>query len=151
MSQRTHWTFQGLRLSSLYLLSLVTFVFLLTGTCPAQEKDIVERGQFHYQRYCAVCHGETGKGDGPVREQLSIPPADLTRLRHKNQGAFPFWRLYRTIDGREAVNGHGSREMPIWGNEMRIAEQELLPKFQKDLIAGRIWQLIVYLESLQTQ
>jgi hypothetical protein len=71
-------------------------------------------------------------------------------LRQKNQGAFPFWRLYRTIDGREAISGHGSREMPIWGNEMRIAEQELLPQFQEDLIAGRIWQLILYVESLQT-
>jgi len=132
------------------LVSLVTFVFLLTGTGLAQEKDIVERGQYHYQRYCEVCHGETGKGDGPIREQLTVAPADLTRLRQKNQGAFPFWRLYRTIDGREAISGHGSREMPIWGNEMRIAEQELLPQFQEDLIAGRIWQLILYVESLQT-
>lgn len=140
-------TDQGIRM---YLPSLVTCVVLLTGTCLAQEKKIIERGQYHYQRYCEVCHGETGKGDGPLREQLERPPADLSRLSQKNQGDFPFWRLYRTIDGREIINGHGSREMPIWGNEMRVAEQGLLPQFQEDLIAGRIWQLILYVESLQT-
>ena len=82
---------------------------------------------------------------------LTVPPPDLTQLRKNNEAQFPFWRVFRTIDGREEVSAHGVREMPIWGNEMRIAEQELLPKFQEDLVAGRIWQLIVYLDSLQTQ
>jgi len=53
------------------------------------------------------------------------------------------------VDGREEVRGHGTREMPIWGEEIHIDEKEALPKVQEDLVAGRIWQMISYLQSLQ--
>lgn len=47
------------------------------------------------------------------------------------------------------MRGHGTREMPIWGEEIHIDEKEALPKVQEDLVAGRIWQMISYLQSLQ--
>jgi mono/diheme cytochrome c family protein len=119
------------------------------STGSAQETEILARGQVHYRRYCGVCHGERGKGDGPVVEDLKVKPADLTQLSKRNGGAFPFWRAYRTIDGREAVQGHGTREMPLWGNEIKIDESAALPRFHEDLVAGRIWQMLSYLQSLQ--
>jgi len=42
-------------------------------------------------------------------------PTDLTQIRKTHGGQFPFWRVYRVIDGREDVRGHGMRDMPIWG------------------------------------
>jgi mono/diheme cytochrome c family protein len=115
----------------------------------AQEKQLLTRGETHYLRYCAVCHGETGKGGGPIAEYLKIPATDLTQLSKKHQGEFPFWQVYRVIDGREEVKGHGTREMPIWGEELRISEPKAQPEFVEDLIAGRIWQIILYVRSLQ--
>lgn len=39
----------------------------------AEEGD----GRFLYETYCQACHGETGRGDGPLAEGLETPPANL--------------------------------------------------------------------------
>jgi hypothetical protein len=39
---------------------------------------------------------------------------NLTELSKKNNGVFPFKRVYETIDSGK-VSAHGTREMPIWG------------------------------------
>jgi putative copper resistance protein D len=38
----------------------------------------VVRGTALYAEHCALCHGETGRGDGPAVASLPIRPADLT-------------------------------------------------------------------------
>ncbi len=39
----------------------------------------VEKGKAVYGKYCATCHGATGKGDGPAGKALNPkPPRDLT-------------------------------------------------------------------------
>jgi mono/diheme cytochrome c family protein len=130
--------------------SIVMLLFVgSTSLSPAQQEQILARGQSHYQRYCSVCHGKQGKGTGPLAEYLKITPTDLTQISKKNGGQFPFWRVYRIVDGREEVRGHGTRAMPVWGDEIRMDEKKALPQFQEDLVAGRIWQMIAYLESIQ--
>jgi mono/diheme cytochrome c family protein len=78
----------------------------------AQDADI---GKIEYQSSCAACHGVDGKGAGPLAEELKTKPADLTMIAKKNNGKFPFNRVYETIDGRQEVKSHGPRDMPIWG------------------------------------
>ena len=51
-----------------------------------------------------------------------LPGTALTQLSKKYQGQFPLWQVYRISDGREAVNGHGTRDMPIWGEVFRQPE-----------------------------
>ena len=80
----------------------------------AQAQD-VDVGKSEFQSSCASCHGADGKGNGPLREQLRVPPPDLTVLARNNNGVFPAAALYQTIDGSKAVPAHGNREMPIWG------------------------------------
>jgi high-affinity iron transporter len=47
-----------------------------------------QRGQRLYAEHgCAVCHGATGRGDGPASRRLDTPPRDLTDLRTYKQGA----------------------------------------------------------------
>ena len=84
----------------------------MAGAAQAQDADV---GKSEYQSSCASCHGADGKGNGPLREQLKVPPSDLTVLARKNNGTFPAAALYQTIDGSKAVPAHGSRDMPIWG------------------------------------
>ena len=51
---------------------------------------------------------------------LRVAPTDPTTLSRQNGGVFPFDRVYSVIDGRQAVKGHGSRDMPVWGKHRRF-------------------------------
>jgi len=113
----------------------------------AQEQAVLTNGRQEYQHSCAVCHGEEGRGNGPMTELLKKPPPDLTQLRQKHGGQFPFWRVYRTIDGREEVMAHGTRTMPVWGAQ--FLSQEGGGPHDEDRVLGRILSLVYYLESLQ--
>lgn len=135
------------RLSSLIGSLALILCWVTVSPGLAQEDEVTAKGKNLYQRSCAVCHGEQGKGNGPMAEQLRITrPTDLTQLKAKNMGQFPFWRTYRIIDGREEMSGHGPRDMPLWGDLFRIAEAG-----DEDAVRGRIWQLMYYLESLQQE
>ncbi len=72
-------------------------------------------GEQLYRRYCASCHGESGRGDGPLAASLAPPPTDLTRLASGSGGKFDEASVMMAIDGRRAVAQHGPREMPVWG------------------------------------
>lgn len=52
---------------------------------------MLERGAGLYQDYCAFCHGQGGKGDGPVGEVFAPRPADLTSARIR---AYPDGLIY---------------------------------------------------------
>ena len=98
----------------------------------------IETGKQEFQASCAVCHGPSGKGDGPYEPVLQGPHLpDLTTISKRNGGVFPKEQVYETIDGRASVATHGTpREMPVWGNRFEPA---------------RIEALVVYLDSLQTK
>jgi mono/diheme cytochrome c family protein len=73
------------------------------------------RGEVTFTRYCAACHGRAGKADGPLAGELRTPVPDLTKVAERAGGKFEFEKVARRIDGREAVRGHGSADMPSWG------------------------------------
>jgi mono/diheme cytochrome c family protein len=80
-----------------------------------------DRGKYEYGAHCAMCHGLSGKGDGPFAQQLksgTVMP-NLTELSKKNNGAFPFMRVYETIDGTNSITAHGTLEMPVWGPQYK--------------------------------
>jgi mono/diheme cytochrome c family protein len=76
---------------------------------------LVEDGHRTYLNLCASCHGNTGKGDGPMAPELVNKPIDLSQIARKNDGKFPFWQVYQTINGRKMPRAHGQPEMPVWG------------------------------------
>jgi hypothetical protein len=89
-------------------------------------------------------------GDGSLSGSLNPKPADLTTLSARNGGSFPFWRAYRTIDGRNQVPAHGTRDMPVFGIWFRIPDDDVSIETEwGDQVRGRIWQLLSYLESIQ--
>jgi mono/diheme cytochrome c family protein len=69
-----------------------------------------------YKAYCAVCHGNNGRGDGPMAAALRTHPADLTKIAIHNGGVYPLPRVEKVIAGEEERGtGHGTAAMPIWG------------------------------------
>lgn len=116
---------------------------LLVAAGTAAQESERPPGWQDYTDHCAVCHGETGRGDGPLAGELRRPPRDLTQLAADNGGSFPETLVFRVIDGRRMVGAHGSSQMPVWGRRFRLegaSESE---------IELRITALIDYLESLQ--
>jgi mono/diheme cytochrome c family protein len=132
------------------LLSLSAGLGLVVGgeRAPAQEMEIIAGGEIEYQNHCAVCHGVDARGQGLMSKFLTVRPADLTQLKAKNGGTFPFWRTYRVIDGSEEVPGHGARDMPIWGDRFRT-EAGGGDSGSRAQAAGRLIGLVFYLQHIQ--
>ncbi len=84
----------------------------------------LQHGQRLFQNICATCHGTGGRGDGPVRVQTILPPADLT-------GGIPTQRtdgyIYATIRT-------GGIVMPGYGDTTSAEER---------------WELVLYVRALQ--
>jgi mono/diheme cytochrome c family protein len=113
----------------------------------AEEEPALMAGKMEFQKNCGICHGVDGKGSGPITPLLKEKPADLTQIAKKNNGEFPFWQTYRMIDGREPIDGHGGRDMPIWGD--RFKEEAGQTQGADAIVRGRILEIIVYLQSIQ--
>jgi mono/diheme cytochrome c family protein len=117
---------------------------------PAGKYDL---GKYEYQAKCASCHGVSGKGDGPAAKALKKAPPDLTTYAKRNGGAFPTEIAWLVIDGRPIESGvHGSREMPVWGQDFRreVLRPEPGPT-PEWYVAGKIQALIDYLNSIQVK
>lgn len=108
-----------------------------------QEDDAsLSWGKEVYLRYCASCHGEEGKGNGPAAVALKNPPADLTKLSAAHGGQFPRAEVMRFIDGERPVPAHGPRHMPVWGEVFRKEKSDSETRM-------RIHSLAAFLESIQ--
>jgi mono/diheme cytochrome c family protein len=97
---------------------LIAMALLPPALAKAEEKldaAAAASGRVIYQRYCASCHGRGGRGDGTLAEDLRVRPTDLTQLAAKSGGSFPFAAVVESIDGRRRTRGHGTADMPVWG------------------------------------
>jgi mono/diheme cytochrome c family protein len=120
----------------------------------AQEPNV---GKIEYQWSCVACHGVDGKGTGPLAKVLKTKPADLTTIAKRNNGVFPTNRVYETIDGRQEVESHGPRAMPVWGLRYDPSPFQWFgrtaphyPALDPEaIIRGRILALVDYLNRIQ--
>lgn len=132
--------------------SLATILIFIAGTGYAAEKQ--DLGKTQYERNCAVCHGAVGKGDGSFGELLKKAVPDITTLSKKNGGVFPFARVVESIDGTQVVTAHGSRDMPVWGQEYRLKAAEYyldVPYDEQAFVRSRILALVEYVYRLQAK
>lgn len=141
-----------------YRFSFATTLLVVVGfSCLAfaQTKPKIERvpakdtaadsGSAMFSTYCAVCHGQDAKGDGPAASALKKQPANLTQLAKKNGGTYPAAKVSQMIGGDDVVAAHGSRDMPIWGKIFRNMEASPNASITK----LRIHNLTEYIASLQ--
>jgi mono/diheme cytochrome c family protein len=128
------------------------------GFASAADKMLkVDPGKREFENSCALCHGKDGKGTGAIVDLLKRSPSDLTVLAKRNNGVFPFARVYAVIDGREAVKGHGDRDMPVWGDRYS-SDTEKAAEYYRDVpydaemyARSRILALIDYLNRIQVK
>lgn len=68
-----------------------------------------------YEKYCAVCHGIEGKGDGFNSYNLDPHPTDFTNIEYMN--VLSYEHLVQAIsEGGRGINK--SPLMPAWGNTL---------------------------------
>lgn len=98
-----------------------------------------------YRTYCVSCHGTSARGDGPLAATMTKKPANLTEIAKRNGGVFPSDLVFRTIDGRNKVRGHGGPDMPEWGEALAKSREA----GDAERVTKVIQSLVDYLESLQ--
>ena len=94
-----------------------------TATAAAPFEPSAHRGQLVYQKACAACHGETGKGDGQGAKPLDPKPRDFTsglyKFRSTGLGDMPTDAdLMRVIE-----NGVPTTQMPGFKNVLTAQER----------------------------
>ncbi len=146
------------------LAGVLAIAAISVGTIPmahAQKSDPAaqdsDRGKYEYETHCAVCHGMAGQGDGSFAQLFragTLLP-DLTEFSKRNNGVFPFQRVYETIDGTQNVAAHGTPLMPIWGPRYRYeAGRSAYDDFRADpevFVRARILALTEYIYRLQAK
>lgn len=128
---------------------------LLLAACvaPAQDTPVAKNagteppdaasGKQTYMHYCASCHGENGKGEGPAASSLKTPPPDLTTLAKRHDGKFPYEYVGGVVRFGKPISAHGSPDMPIWGPIFSFVD------FNEAVIRKRIKNLCDFLASIQ--
>jgi len=84
-------------------------------------------GESLYQNNCASCHGQRGRGDGPLAQNFPIPTRDLTKPKEYKAGADPA-SLYQRI----------AAGVPPY-----------MPPQRSNLNGDEIWAIVSYVRELQ--
>src|SRR3990170_1145867 len=94
------------------------------------DSAVIQRGKQLYAQYCASCHGDAGKGDGPGGANLAVKPQDLSVGAVMNP--LPDQFLHRIIaDGPQSVG-----------------LSELMPPFRPQLGDRQISEIIEHIRTL---
>lgn len=92
----------------------------------------LEAGKKLYLRYCAQCHGEQGKGDGPAAERLYPRPRNFT---------LALFKVRTTLSG----------QLPTDHDLLRVISEGLpgtsMPAWKKYLAENDRWQLVHYVKT----
>src|SRR5689334_20029518 len=127
--------------------ALMIAVLTLPAVAAAQEQPMKQStpGAETFRTYCATCHGTSATGDGPLAASMRRKPANLTEIAKRNGGLFPSEMVFRVIDGRQQVRGHGGPDMPAWGDAFSRSREAGDDARVKSVIQA----LVTYIESIQ--
>ncbi|MGK0272268.1 MAG: mono/diheme cytochrome c family protein [Cocleimonas sp.] len=87
------------------------------------DQESLERGKQVFMMTCALCHGVTAKGDGPVGVNLIPKPTDLTIMAGNHSDGDFEWKI---------ANGRG--DMPAWKTSLNQTQR---------------WDVVNYIQALE--
>jgi len=137
------------------IVSLISNTALAQGGPEMAPSGQLTSGKLDFRQYCAQCHGTDATGDGPVAPALKKKPANLTQLSKNNGGVFPEAEVHNFIDGSKMAEGHGTREMPIWGYAFMYRQSSHTgaggAPLSEEQVKHKIDRLVEYIKSIQAQ
>lgn len=101
------------------------------------------RGEQSYERYCAACHGSSGRGDGALARYLETRPSDLSLLSRSHEGFYPANLVRHALDGTRVPKARGA--MPDWSESLRPGA----PGASRLSAAETVDGIVEYVETLQ--
>ncbi len=125
-------------------IAAAAMLWCLPASLSAAERE--NSGKTAYLRYCGSCHGNDGKGDGPLANMLTTKPTDLTQIAKNAGGQFPTMKVIQSIDGTTPVAGHGTAEMPVWGERFQAQAAHAQGRATA---RGKVVTIAEYLRSIQ--
>ena len=107
------------------------------------DPKLAARGKITYSRYCGSCHGPAGRADGPLARDLAVTVPDLTTLAARSNGTYPYDRVVGIITHGETRRGHGTADMPAWGDAFKKTEGIAAPTAEAAIrnLAHYVWSL----------
>lgn len=126
------------------MIAALLFMPVAAAAQDAPMKQTTPGGEV-FRTYCASCHGTSARGDGPLAASMKRKPANLTEIAKRNGGQYPSDLVFRTIDGRQPVRGHGGPDMPVWGDAFERSREA----GDQARVKSVIQSLVDYLESIQ--
>lgn len=142
------------------MLGMVLLIFT-TGTLasdivikrvPLEWQHIAQNdGGQVYSNLCAVCHGTSGKGDGPAAGKLKEAVPNLTILAAKNGGVYSHKDVASTIFGDTHTVANNALGMPAWGEQFMYVGRGWHSVPKRKLAQDRIQALTRHVESLQLE
>ncbi len=95
---------------------LMTLGALVLATALRVQAADPEEGKKVYMQFCASCHGQSGKGDGPAAAALNPKPRDHTDRQYMS--SLSDEQLFKVIKEGGASVGK-SPLMPPWGPSIK--------------------------------
>ena len=104
-----------------------TTLALATGRNPvAPNPASIATGKAIYDKHCANCHGDAGRGDGRMGEELNPKPSDLT-------------------DGEWT---HGSTDSDLFKVIRSGVARTGMKPYGRKLTEHQIWDVVNYIRSI---
>jgi len=113
-------------MSRLFLVLLLVGCFALPGqSFGAGRRENVLAGKRLFNSYCMLCHGEDGRGGGPLANKIKLksPVADLTQDKYQQMSVEKLLLLIEGYNRKETL-------MPKW--------EKIIPEKNLRSIAGYI-------------
>ena len=98
-----------------------------------RTSESLDRGKWVYETYCLVCHGEAGRGDGPISAASGGPFPGIRSLVTDTVARRSDGYIYSVLINAPSM---GRGLMPIYGDKIHGADR---------------WDVVNYVRSLQHQ
>jgi mono/diheme cytochrome c family protein len=115
-------------LSPQQIWDIVSFIRLLHRQ--SKYESVPSNATSNFNKYCSVCHGQNGNGNGAIAAAFTPRPQNLTDLE--------YLRAHSRLDIYFAIMGGGNA----------VGKTQYMPPWGEVLSQQEIWDLVGYIENL---